>query len=474
MEVLQRVLLLCATWLLAAEAAKYVHLQSFVEADFFSRWTFWSAPDPTHGAVQYVDEAMAKASGLTHATADRVYMGVDMNSVLHGNNVRRSVRIQSRSTYSHGLFILNLDHMPTGCGAWPSFWMYGEDEKHPWPAWGEFDIIEGVHTSKRVFTTLHTSDHCNQSGGRGPSVEWVRGLQGNSADNCYIHAPNQWENQGCSQRGPNASFGSAFNDAGGGTFAAEWDPMAGHIRTWFWQHGSGPGKHLSDHRLDPDSWGSPYSYFELGPRNCDPRHFANMRLVFDITLCGDLGNPTFSQFCPEAAAHLSCQELVAQHPELLREVYWSIRSLDIFQREDAPSRTPSPFDSNGQRWKIFMFATLLLIATITLYVVVWCKVKRENAYNNNIMALGHSWTDWLMPWMQTGSPSSCCWMPVAVEETTGTRGWQVDELREQRFSRRSPVKGVEGHMQSSASPVSKKSQTESSMSQSTYCGTSSL
>jgi len=453
MEVLQRVLLLCSTWLLAAEATKYVHLQSFVEDKFFSRWTFWSAADPTHGSVRYVDEATARAYGLARATADRVYMGVDMKSVLHGNDVRRSVRIQSRSTYSHGLFILSLDHMPTGCGAWPSFWMYGEDQTHPWPAWGEYDIIEGVHTSKHVFTTLHTSDQCNQSGGRGPAVEWVPSLQGNLANNCYVHAPNQWENQGCSQRGPNASFGSAFNAAGGGTFAAEWDPMAGHIRTWFWPHGSGPISQLSGQRPDPDSWDHPYSYFELSPRNCDPRHFANMRLVFDITLCGDLGNPTFAQFCPEAAAHLSCQELVTQRPELLREVYWSIRSLDIYLREDAPS---SPFDGDWQTWKIFMFATLFLVATISLYLIVWCKVMRVNVNNSNIMAWGHSGTDWLMPWTKPGSSASCCWMPVAVEEPAGTHSWQVDGLPRQHSSRLSPVKGVDSHMQIPASRESPK------------------
>jgi hypothetical protein len=52
--------------------------------------------------------------------------------------------VQSASCpgYNGGLFVLKLDHVPTACGAWPAFWMFGDDAQHSWPRWGEYDILD--------------------------------------------------------------------------------------------------------------------------------------------------------------------------------------------------------------------------------------------------------------------------------------------------------------------------------------------
>ncbi len=55
---------------------------------------------------------------------------------------RDSVRIASTTAYNEALFILDLQHMPEGCGTWPAFWTISRDG--PWPHGGEIDIIEGV------------------------------------------------------------------------------------------------------------------------------------------------------------------------------------------------------------------------------------------------------------------------------------------------------------------------------------------
>ena len=44
---------------------------------------------------------------------------------------------------------------------------------------------------------------------------------------------------GCSQRASAGSIGHRFN-ANGGTYAAEWDPLAGHVRVWSWKAGEEP------------------------------------------------------------------------------------------------------------------------------------------------------------------------------------------------------------------------------------------
>jgi len=267
-------------------------------------------------------------------TREKVYVGVDMKSVVGSNGEgRRSVRLESNKRYNSGLFIATLDHMPTGCGTWPALWLFGGDVKHPWPSWGEFDIIEGAHKSTQAMSTLHTASGCDQSTvvpGMDFTTRWHQGTKKAPARDCNVHADGQFENQGCSQAGPENSMGSAFNAFNGGTFAAEWDPLAGHIRSWFWPAGSEPFDVIMKHPA-PSSWGKPFSYFRLDPITCPASHFQNMRIVLDLTLCGDYGEATFKDSCPEVLAdNLSCKDFVLKHPEHMREAFWSIRSLDVY------------------------------------------------------------------------------------------------------------------------------------------------
>lgn len=306
---------------------------SYVSADFASKWDFWTAPDPSRGHVQYVDATAAVAEGLIRATRQRAYIGVERSSVTSEAVKRHSVRIQSKAVYNKGLFVIDVEHMPTGCGTWPAFWLYGEDEGHQWPTWGEYDIIEGVHNSNSVMTTLHTGAGCQQSEmmpGTHFTGKWMKGTSNRPATNCDINAARQWRNQGCSQSGIPTTAGQAFNARGGGTFAGEWDPEAGHIRTWFWPEGSVPPD-LRSRAPRPESWGKPISYFSLRAGSCSPSHFRNMRLVLNVNLCGDLGDAVFKQFCPQEARSVSCRQLVSD-PGRLHEAFWSIRGLDVYLR----------------------------------------------------------------------------------------------------------------------------------------------
>jgi len=344
-----------------AAAVEYERSEAFVGQDFFKtfRWDFHTGDDPTHGTVDYVSYSAAANGGLINASSDRVYMGADHRTAIDprlaqgaGSRGRPSVRIMSRQGYNSGLFVLTLDHMPTGCGVWPAFWMYGEDPQHPWPTWGEFDIIEGVHHASRTMTTLHTTPGCNQKNikaGEHFLGQWVKD-KGQDADNCDVNAEGQWANQGCSQQGPEGSFGPAFNANGGGTFAAEWDPEAGHFRTWFWPKSQGVPADISAQKPNPDAWGKPYSYFSISDEDCNKDHFRNMHLVFDITFCGDLGSPTFQAGCPAVAQSMTCEEFVERHPEEFKEAYWSIRGLDVYQSSHGGPQMHVE-ESGGQAWQ---------------------------------------------------------------------------------------------------------------------------
>lgn len=104
---------------LAAElaSAAYVLQDDYTPDVFFDKFDFFTESDPTNGHVQYVDRGTAE-SGQLISTGSSIHMGVDTaNNAPDG---RQSVRLSSTQTYHHGLFILDLGHMPTGCGTWPA------------------------------------------------------------------------------------------------------------------------------------------------------------------------------------------------------------------------------------------------------------------------------------------------------------------------------------------------------------------
>ncbi|KAL1980751.1 hypothetical protein VTN96DRAFT_3558 [Rasamsonia emersonii] len=283
--------------------------------DFFSKWTFFTGSDPTNGYVTYVDQATAQSAGLISADANNsVYIGVDHTNVASGSG-RQSVRLTSINTYTHGLIILDLAHMPGSvCGSWPAFWTVGAN----WPNGGEIDIIEGVNQQTTDAMTLHTSDGCtiNDSGFTGTL----------STSNCYVDAPGQSNNAGCGIDSTSSqSYGDGFNAIGGGVYATEW--TSDYIKIWFFPRGSIPSD-ITSGSPDPSGWGTPAAAFQ---GNCDiDSHFTAQNIVFDITFCGDwAGNVWSSGSCASLAS--TCNAYVQNNPSAFTETYWTINSLKVYE-----------------------------------------------------------------------------------------------------------------------------------------------
>eukprot|EP00694_Reclinomonas_americana_P005531 EC794718.1.p1 GENE.EC794718.1~~EC794718.1.p1 ORF type:complete len:180 (+),score=47.97 EC794718.1:20-559(+) len=140
----------------------YRLLTTYRGSGFFaaSNFTFETENDPTNGYVDYVgrDEALSRHLADVDASGNAI-LRVDTSQIPSNTaRGRKSVRITSTTAYNpNTLFVLDLDHMPTGCATWPAFWLVGDD----WPINGEIDIIEGVNTQSVVHTTLHTNDGCS-------------------------------------------------------------------------------------------------------------------------------------------------------------------------------------------------------------------------------------------------------------------------------------------------------------------------
>lgn len=84
-----------------------------------------------------------------------VYIGALQSD---GETPINSVRLEGKRRFNRGLFIMDLWHMPTGCGTWPAFWLTDENN---WPLNGEIDILEGVNYQTTAKTALHTTQGCS-------------------------------------------------------------------------------------------------------------------------------------------------------------------------------------------------------------------------------------------------------------------------------------------------------------------------
>jgi hypothetical protein len=99
---------------------------------------------------------------------------------------RDAVRLDSISKYGAGLFILNLDHMPTGPGVLTEYWMSGPN----WPNEGEIDILSGTSNHDYNTVALHTNEGCTMQVSDDIYFTGSWELQNNKPGaNCWENAP---------------------------------------------------------------------------------------------------------------------------------------------------------------------------------------------------------------------------------------------------------------------------------------------
>lgn len=136
------------------------------------------------------------------------------------------------------------------------------------PTTGEIDIIEGINEGPNNIVTLHTNDD-------GCSVD-SEGFTGSlDRNNCYIYSTGLAGNGGCDiYDTQGASYGDAFNAAGGGVFATEW--TSDFIQVWRFPSGGIPAD-IASGNPNPDGWGTPVARFS---GDCDiDDQFQNLHLV---------------------------------------------------------------------------------------------------------------------------------------------------------------------------------------------------
>ncbi|KAF3484119.1 1,3(4)-beta-glucanase [Arthroderma uncinatum] len=310
--------------------ATYILEDDYQPNTWFDQFRFFSAKDPTHAYVNYLDQAEAQKQKLIDfdAANNTVYLGVDHDNIATGEG-RSSVRLETKKTYNHGLIVADIEHMPGGaCGTWPAFWTTSSS----WPSEGELDIIEGVNTQKQNAYALHTADGC--------SISQRPNFSGKiMTPNCDVKAAGQAENQGCLiEDSKQQGYGPTFNQQGGGIFATEW--TSNGISIWFFPRGSNttPADINSEHP-DPSKWTEkPVAHFGGEACNID-KHVRNQRIIFNTAFCGGWADgmwPT-DEVCSKKAP--TCMEYVQKNPEAFVDTYWSIRYMKVYQQGTAPTKS---------------------------------------------------------------------------------------------------------------------------------------
>ena len=305
--------LTAATLILSITSATYHQTKIWSGNSFFDAWQFETRDDPTHGTVDYqpqssglafydsgtnsvimkVDNTGPSASFVTYSISILCpyafiscvvfccNSSVSCTFCVHSSGRgRKSIRISSYESFNEGLFVLDTNRIPWGCGVWPAFWMVGSN----WPNNGEIDIIEEVHNSPRTGHTLHTANTCDYRNYNTDGLftgTWGVGRYGNENRNCWVDEPTQWDNQGCTQNAADGTHGESWTVGGGGVTVVQWERNMG-IKIWDLKRSDVPSifsestTSISD--SDLSALGKPAAYFPFGS-HCPEDTFNNNKVL---------------------------------------------------------------------------------------------------------------------------------------------------------------------------------------------------
>ncbi|KAF8708398.1 glycoside hydrolase family 16 protein, partial [Rhizoctonia solani] len=280
-----------------ARAATYSVTDTFIGSSFLSGFTHEAIADPTHGRVNYVDQSTAVSRNLTFASGNTFIMRADSTTTLNPSGPgRNSVRIQSRKQWSTHVEIMDVRHMPQGCGSWPAYWTT--------------NTVPTLRPSTPPPVALNPTPVTRL--GKSPTT---------TNTNC------DWTvngNAGCGVQAPVAnSYGPAFNSVGGGWYAME--RTSSYIKVWFWPRNSGavPSQVRNGaSSIDTSTWGRPFALFVNSSCNIASK-FGPENIIINLTFCGDWAGGVYGNSgCPG-----SCVDYVNNNPAAFKNAYWDIAAL---------------------------------------------------------------------------------------------------------------------------------------------------
>ncbi|KAL7622982.1 hypothetical protein AAE478_006661 [Parahypoxylon ruwenzoriense] len=342
----------------AGATKSYKVSEIYDSTNFFDKFDFFTGTDPNGGYVQYQSQTSANNLGLVKYQDGEVYIGVDHTSGNYDPNGagRKSVRLESKNVYNHGLVIADFSHLPKPvCGSWPAFWFFGE----PWPTKGEIDIYENWNDLTFNRHTAHVDD---------PSVvgECTITSDGMTATidspNCYDHAEGQWAFQGCSA----SEFSSTFGSASGGIYAMEWTDD--YLKIWDWPRAAAPADVLSGNPVPSLLWGVPSYVIKQCNIN---KAFRDMKMVLNVDFCAVAGQADkWDASCKAKTGYSSCVQYVAEKHDDFALANFKIKDIKVYQLvESVPSTTSSTVSASSSTSSTSTISTTSSIISTTSSIV---------------------------------------------------------------------------------------------------------
>lgn len=299
--------------------------------------------DLTHGWVVYGKQP--KLISVDDNNKLRINMGkgseiVNLNNGDQKNNIelyrRPAPRIHCNTTFTSGLFILDIEHIPTGPGVWPSIWLNGNitgkdyASGQKWACKGELDIIEGITDIKGKSTHNLTTIHTNQEN----VIDKDTGIYCNASENpnlktCGCDGKQSCPTKGCSYVYDNENtFGVGFK---GGIFACNLVPTTTDQKiatVWFWPKND-PNIPDFDNIDNVDNWKAQNK--KVFP-NCV---FGDLALIINTTLCGDWaalrdsnGSP-YDPYVSQWSSKNVCNSIAGDTKNDYGDAYWLINSIKV-------------------------------------------------------------------------------------------------------------------------------------------------
>ncbi|KAK7923030.1 hypothetical protein PG985_007101 [Apiospora marii] len=329
----------------ASATKSYQIADKYNSGNFYDKWDFITT-DPNNGYSMYQTKQGAQDANLVQINKDDFYLGADYETSMpgdwHNYRGRKSVRVESRESYNHGLFIGDFSHLPKPtCGTWPAFWMFGSR--------GEFDFLENWNDLTFNRITAHTGD---------PKDVGVCTIKQSDLSaqivttNCADKAPGQYDYQACSANSEDGVFGSAT----GGlslTFdedATEW--TSEYIRQWSWK--TAPDDVLAG-KPDPSKWGKPM--FQVSDCNID-RAFADLKFVLNINFCSVAAqDDKWNSTCQASTQHATCMEHVAANGGDFKDSFFKVKGISVYHLAEDVVQTTSASPSTSPVTSVASSAT---------------------------------------------------------------------------------------------------------------------
>ncbi|KDN39989.1 hypothetical protein RSAG8_08438, partial [Rhizoctonia solani AG-8 WAC10335] len=271
--------------------------EEIIGKQFYDAFNFDTFNDPTHGRVNFVDQGYAESNNLTYASDSKFVMRADsINLVKPGSRGRDSIRISSKKYYEDSVLVLDLTHMPTGCGTWPAFrTFFTNDGRHR-------HHRRDQHSQLVSGASLHTTPGCNMT--------TPRQMTGVAESEECDSKKNQ--NSGCGVNFGENSYGQGFNTGEGGWYAMR--RTQDGISVWFWARNNYSVPKDARHgkrSVQPENWGLPVADFPSNNYDMRSSHFGAYMIIFDLTLCGDwAGNQYPNSGCPGTC--IDCKFVTAE------------------------------------------------------------------------------------------------------------------------------------------------------------------